>query len=120
MGDICEFRTAKLVYGTDNITFVVEASIEQGWDTLSFPVYLDRETVMTLPTVKRILAKVRRRYQAESPLHAALDGSPLTLEFQSGGETHQFTQARVVEWKVYGKLDGEMTEEVALVCEGEV
>jgi len=120
MSDICEFRTAKLTYGTDNVTFVVEASIDQKWDTLSFPVYLDRDMLRSLPTVKRILAKVRRRYQAESPLHAALDDGPLTLEFESGGEVHQFTEARVIEWKVYGKLGGEMMEEVSLVCEEEV
>ena len=120
MSDICEFRSAKLTYGDDNITFVVEASIDQGWDTLSFPVYRDREMVRSVPTLKRIVAHVRRRYQPESPLHSALDGNPLTLEFEAGGEAHQFSMARVIEWKVYGKLDGEMLEDVALVCEEEV
>ncbi len=119
MTGTCEFREAKLSLGGDNLTFVVEAGIEQGWETLSYPVYRDQPVVKTVPTLKRIVAHVRRRYQPESPLHAALDGNPLTLEFVSGGETHSFTQARVLEWKVSGELNGEMMEEVALVCEEE-
>jgi hypothetical protein len=75
--------------------------------------------VSTLPTLKRIVAHVKRRYHEDSPLHAAIDGGGLTLEFVSGGETVEFSQARVVEWKVYGELGGEMMEEVEIVCEGE-
>ncbi len=119
MAEIHEFRTAKLKYGGDNLTFVVDARIDERWETVSFPVYLDQPTVRSLPTLKRIVAVVRRKYQEDSPLHTALDGNPLTLEFASGEETHQFSEARVIEWKVYGELGGEMMEEVELACEGE-
>jgi len=119
MAEICEFRTAKLKLGADNLTFVVEASIREGWDTVTFPVFKDQPFVRTIQTVKNITASIRRKYQPSSPLHAALDGSPLTLEFVSGGETHSFALGKVTEWKVYGELGGEMMEEVTLSCEEE-
>lgn len=120
MSDIHEFREATLMLGTDNLTFVVEARIEERWEYLSVPVYQDQPQVSTLPTLKRIVAVVRRKFHEDSPLHAALDGSPATLEFMSGSETHEFSSARVIEWTVYGKLGGEMMEEVELACEEEV
>ncbi len=119
MPEIQEFRDAKLTYGTDNVTFAIKASIKEKWETLSYPKYLDQDEVTAAPLLKKITAKVRRRFQPSSPLHAALDGSPLTLAFESGGETHTFTVARVVEWKITGILGGEMIEEVSLVCESE-
>jgi len=119
MAEILEFRAAKLIFGQDNLTLVVQARIEESWETLEFPVYLDQPTVRTLPGLKRITAVVRRRFQTDSPLHAALDGGALTLKFESGGEEHEFSQARVIEWKVFGELGGEMMEEVKLACEEE-
>jgi len=119
MADIHEFRTATLKLGLKNLTFVVQARIEERWETVAFPVYRDKPIVRTKPTLKRIVAFVRRRFHASSPLHAALDGSPATLEFVSDGETHEFSQAQVVEWKVFGELGGEMMEEVELACEEE-
>lgn len=120
MADIHEFRTATLTLGAKNLTFVVEARIEESWETISFPVYRDKSIVRSMPTLKRIRALVRRKYHPDSPLHAALDGEPATLEFGSDGGTHEFLQTRVVEWKVYGELGGEMKEEVEMACEEEV
>lgn len=119
MADIHEFRTATLTYGSDNLTFVVEALVEERWETLDVPLYLDQPTIRLLPTLNKIVARIRRRYHPGSPLHAGIEGSPATLVFTSNGEVHQFTQARVIEWKVFGKLGGEMMEEVELACEGE-
>ncbi len=117
MVDFSEFRTAKMTFGDDNITFVVEASIDESWESLTFPIYLDQPMARTLPTVKRIIAHVKRRYQPESPLHSALDGNPMTLVFEQNGETHQYNQAQVLEWRISGKLGEEMIEHVALSCE---
>jgi hypothetical protein len=111
---------ATLTLGTKNLTFVVEARIEESWETVSFPVYRDKSIVRSMPTLKRIRAFVRRKYHPDSPLHAALEGSAATLEFDSDGETHEFSGARVVEWEVYGELGGEMMEEVEMACEEEV
>ena len=119
MSDINEFRNATLKLDSKNLAFIVEARIEEKWETIAVPVYLDEATMRTLPTVKRIVATLRRRYQEDSPLHAALDGSAAILEFESGGETITFSEARVIQWTVSGKLGGEMVEEVELAVEGE-
>jgi len=117
MVEIAEFRTARVKLGSDYLPFVVEACIDQAWENLSFPVYLDSEAVRTVPTLKKIVAHLKRSYTPSSPLHAALDGVPLTLEFVAGGETHEFSEARVVEWKITGELGGDMVEHVAIACE---
>jgi hypothetical protein len=117
--DVHEFRTATMTFGSDDLAYVVEARIVEKWESVSFPVYADKAVVRDLPTLKRISAIVRRKYQDNSPLHAAIDGNPVTLEFESGSETHTFSNARVIEWKIYGELGGEMMEEVEIVCEGE-
>jgi hypothetical protein len=119
MAEIQEFRTATLTLDSKNLTFVVEARIEEKWETIAFPVYLDEPTVRTIPTTKRITATLRRRYQDGSPLHAALDGSPASLTFSSGGGTISFSNARAMQWSIFGKLGGEMIEEVELAMEGE-
>ncbi|MFH1676413.1 MAG: hypothetical protein ABIC40_05240 [bacterium] len=119
MAEIHEFREARLKFGTDSVSFAVEARIEEKWETLSFPVSLEGETVRNLPTLKHITAFVRRKYHEDSPLHAALDGSAVTLEFYSGGETVEFGEVRVLEWKVFGEAGGELIEEVSLSCESE-
>ena len=119
INDIHEFRTAKLTLGSDDLAYVVEAKVAETWETISFPVYEDKTILRELPTLKRISAVVRSKYQDGSPLHALIEGNPLTLVFESGNETHTFTNARVVEWKVYGELGGEMMEEVEIVCEEE-
>jgi hypothetical protein len=119
MAEIQEFRSATLTFDSKNLTFVVEARIEEKWETLAIPVYLDEPTIRTIPTTKRIIAKLRRRYQEDSPLHSALDGSPATLTFGSAGETISFSEARAIEWSISGKLGGEMIEEVELAVEGE-
>lgn len=119
INDIHEFRTASITLGSDDLAFIVEAKIIEKWETVSFPVYEDKTLVRDLPTLKRISAVVRRKYQDDSPLHTAIDGGPMTLVFESGNETHMFTNARVVEWKVYGELGGEMMEEVEIACEEE-
>jgi hypothetical protein len=119
MAEIQEFRNATLTLGSKNLTFVVEAKIEEKWDTLAIPVYRDEPTIRTLPTTKRIIATVRRRFQEDSPLHSALDGSSATLSFASGGQTIGFSEARAIQWTVYGKLGGEMMEEVELAVESE-
>jgi hypothetical protein len=119
MADLQEFRTAKLTFDSGNLAFIVEAKIIEKWETLTVPVYRDEPALRTFPTVKRIVAKLRRRYQSESPLHAALNGSSVTLEFESGGETIEFSSARVIQWEVSGKLGGEMMEEVELALENE-
>ena len=118
MPGVVEFRQAKLTLGDDDLPYVVEAKIQENWESISFPVYLDRSDVRTLPTVKNIVAHIKRRYEEEGPLHSALDGSPVVLSFDSGTETHEYSQARVLEWKVYGKLGGDLMEEVAIACEG--
>ena len=117
MAEIYEFRTAKLTYDGDNVPFTVEASIEETWDKVTYPVYLDQPVVSAIPTTKRTVARIRRRYQPGSELHAALDGNGLTLAFESGGDTFTFSTAKVLEWKITGKLGGEMMEEVILYCE---
>ena len=119
IGDIHEFRTAEMTLGSDDLAFVVEAKVEEKWETVSFPLYEDKSTIRSHPTLKVITIVVRRKYQDSSPLHAAIEGNPLTLVFESGNETHTFTNARVIEWVVYGKLGGEMMEEVQIACEGE-
>ena len=119
MADIQEFRSATLSLASKHLTFVVEARIEERWEYLAIPVYRDDPMVRSLPTLKRIIARVRRRYQKDSTLHSALDGSPATLSFGCGGETIQFSQARVLQWEVSGKLGGEMMEEVELAVEEE-
>jgi hypothetical protein len=117
--DIHEFRMAKLTLGSDDLSYAVQAKVVERWETLAIPVYEDKSTVRDLPTLKKIMAVVRRKYQDDSPLHASIDGNPMTLVFESGNETHTFTNARVVEWKVYGELGGEMMEEVEIACEDE-
>ena len=119
MPEIQEFRNARLTLDSKNLTFVVQAKIEERWETVAIPVYLDSPMVRTLPTLKRLTARIRKRYQDESILHSALDGSPATLEFESGGETISFAEARVVEWEVSGELGGEMIEEVVVAVEEE-
>ena len=118
MPDIHEFREARLTLGSNRLTFVVEAYIEERWEHFSVPVYRDKATVETYRTLKRMVAKVRRKFHENSPLHAAIDGGGLTLKFISGGETYEFEGAKVIEWKVWGKYGGEMMEEVEIVCEG--
>ena len=106
-------------FGTDSVSFAVEARIEERWEAISFPVSLEGETVRNLPTLKHIKAFIRRKFQEDSPLHAALDGSAVTLEFNSGGETMRFGEVRVIEWRVFGESGGELIEEVSLSCESE-
>ena len=120
MSDIHTFQQAKLTLESDNLTYVVEAKIAERWETVSFPVYLDRETVRTLPTLKRLSATIRRKFQESSPLHQAVIWTSGTLEFTSGGEVIQFENASVVSWTIWGELDGELMEEVEMVFEGEV
>jgi len=117
MAETYEFRTAKLTYDGDNVHFTVEASIEVTWDVLSYPVYLDQPSIATVPRLKKTTAIIRRRYQPQSTLHSALDGNGLTLQFIAAGDTYSFTTAKVLEWKISGKLGGEMMEEVTLSCE---
>ena len=117
MAETYEFRTAKLTLDGDNVPFTVEASFEEKWDVLTYPVYLDQPLVATVPTLKRAIAVIRRMYQPDSPLHAALNESGITLEFETAGDTFTYTTARVLEWKISGKVGGEMTEEVTLSCE---
>lgn len=119
MAEIQEFRSATLSLGSKDLSFVVQAKIEERWENIAVPVYLDEATVRTFPTLKRIIATVRRRYQSDSALHSALDGSAATLEFDSGGGTISFSQATVIRWTVYGELGGEMMEEVELAVEEE-
>ncbi|HEX9744940.1 MAG TPA: hypothetical protein VGB30_05885 [bacterium] len=120
MSDIHEFREASIKLDADNLTFVAQARIVERWESVEFPVYLDRETVRTLPTVKIISADIRRKFQENSPLHTLLNGASGSMEFSSGSQTIQFSDARVVSWTVYGELDGEMMEEVEIRIEGEV
>jgi len=117
MADIAEFRTAKIKLGDDYLPFVVEASLAQEWERLTFPVYLDQPARRSVPTLKTIMVQVRKKYESYSPLHAAIDGSPLTLEFVAGGETYEFSGARVIEWKITGQTGGEMLEHVTIECE---
>jgi hypothetical protein len=119
MADIYEFRTATLTFDSKKIAFVVEAKIEERWESLSVPLYRDESTVRTYPTLKRIIATVRRKYQSSSALHTAFDGSPVTFSFESGGDTISFSNVRVMNWKVYGESGGEMMEEVELSVEKE-
>lgn len=119
INDIHEFRTAKLTLGSDDLAYVVEAKVTETWETISFPVYEDKTILRELPTLKRISAVVRRKYHDGSTLHTSMTGSPFTLVFESGNETHTFSNASVVEWKVYGEVGGEMMEEVEIVCEEE-
>ena len=119
MVDLIEFRSAKLTIDGDNLTFAVKASIEEKWDTIEYPKYLDSAAVATVPTLKKIFIHVRRRYMPSSTLHSQLDGTAVTLAFIAGGDTYNFSRCKVQEWKVYGELSGEMMEEVLLHCEEE-
>jgi hypothetical protein len=112
--EIQEFRNARLILDSKNLTFVVQARIEERWETVAIPVYLDSPMIRTLPTLKRLTARIRKRYQDETTLHSALDGSPVTLVFEPGVEAIIFWEARIIEWSVSGQLDGEMVEEVVL------
>jgi hypothetical protein len=119
MAEIQEFRSATLSLASKNLAFVVHAKVEERWESVAIPVYRDEPTVRSLPTLKKIVATIRRRYQNDSALHSAVDGSPATLSFDSGGESISFSQARVIGWKIYGELGGEMMEEVELAVEEE-
>ena len=68
MVDLIEFRSAKLTIDGDNLTFAVKASIEEKWDTIEYPKYLDSAAVATVPTLKKIFIHVRRRYMPSSTL----------------------------------------------------
>jgi hypothetical protein len=120
MTGIREFRNAALSLGSNKLSFVVEAKVEEKWEGLEIPVYRDEATLRTLPTVKRIIATIRREYQASSALHTSLNnGTPFTLKFESGGDTINFNQSRVMGWKVYGETDGDLMEEVEITAEKE-
>jgi hypothetical protein len=119
MADIQEFRTASLVLDSKNLVFVVEAKIIEKWDSISIPMYRDSPVKRSLPTFRQITAIIRRRYQKNSSLHSAMNGSSATLEFDSSGDSIQFSNARVIQWEVCGELGGEMMEEIVLSIENE-
>jgi hypothetical protein len=119
MSETSEFREAKISLGGDWLPYVVEASVVEKWEAISIPVYRDSEAVRTLPTTKRVTAHIRCRYNSDSPLHGSLDGNPLAMEFNAGGDSYNFSNVKVLEWRVSGSLGGEMVEEVALACEEE-